>query len=143
MPEDRSAFNAPANHKVLASAEIPALENAVVNKTKKLEIAHRDDDNGWMTGMVKKHKITKRSGSTGKTYDAKTEFKLVYKDHMFSFLLRQEERDLDGEWVLYLKKQKTEENIVFDQFSHPHNINIILCFNSTQNGNTRLYPSCK
>ena len=58
MAEDRS------NHEVLALAEIPALDDTFVNKTKKLKITRRYDDNEWMTDMDKKHKITKRSEPT-------------------------------------------------------------------------------
>jgi hypothetical protein len=65
--DDRSVFELPGNPVLVDKANVPELYESFVMKVSELKVAHRDDDGGWMTGSNKKHKLTKRTDSTGKT----------------------------------------------------------------------------
>ena len=52
---------------------MPTLDEHFVQNTKKMKLAHREDGDGWMTGTIKKHKITERTDPTGKSKRAKIE----------------------------------------------------------------------
>ena len=72
---------------------MPELDEEFIKKTKKLKIAHRDDD--CMIGTVKKHKITKRTGPTGASKRAKIEFQFSNATQTAFFRLRTKDYDDD------------------------------------------------
>ena len=60
-----------------------------------------DDGDEWMTGTLKKHKITERTGPTGEMKKAKIEYQMVNSAVAAWFKLRMKEYGSKGEWVLF------------------------------------------
>jgi hypothetical protein len=85
---------------------VPELDEEFTKKAKKLKIAHRDDDDNWMLGAVKKHKITNRTGPTGDSKRAKIEYQLANATQAAFFRLRAKDYGPQGEWALFKKKKK-------------------------------------
>ena len=104
--DSRSTFEPPAGHELVAKADVPELDEKFPKKVKKLKIAHRDDDDDWMLGTVKKHKITNRTGPTGDSKRAKIEYQLANATQAAFFRLRAKDYGPQGEWALFKKKKK-------------------------------------
>ena len=66
-----------------------------------MKLAHRDDGDDWMTGTIKKHKITERTDPTGKSKRAKIEFQMLNATQTAWFRLRMSEYGPKGEWALF------------------------------------------
>jgi hypothetical protein len=43
---------------IFDKAHVPELDGSFVEKAQDLKEVHRDDDGGWLTGSIKKHKLT-------------------------------------------------------------------------------------
>jgi hypothetical protein len=99
-------FELPGNSVLVDKANVPELGESFVMKVSKLEVAHRNDDGGWMTGSIKKHKPTKRTDSAGKNYVAKIELQFTNPTQSANFRLLKEDYGPAEEWVLFQAKPK-------------------------------------
>ena len=84
--------------------DVPELDEEFTKKARKLEIAHRDDDDDRMIGTVKKHNITKRTGPTGASKRAKIEFQFSNATQAAFFRLRTKDYGPQGEWARFKAK---------------------------------------
>ena len=86
--ESRSTFAPPSGHELVELKDVPELDEEFTMNVKKPKIAHRDDDDDWMLGTVKKHKIMTRTGPTGASKRARIEFQFANATQTAFFRLR-------------------------------------------------------
>lgn len=97
----------PADTELVAKGDVPTLDANFVQNTKKMKLAHRDDGDDWMTGTIKKHKTTERTGPTGQSKRAKIEFQMLNATQTAWFRLRMSEYGPKGEWALFKAVRET------------------------------------
>ena len=102
--ESRSTFAPPSGHELVELKDVPELDEEFTMNVKKPKIAHRDDDDDWMLGTVKKHKIMTRTGPTGASKRARIEFQFANATQTAFFRLRTKDYGPQGEWALFKAK---------------------------------------
>ena len=98
-------FEPPTDKVIVPLPDVPALDETFVKQCKNFKFMHRDDDDEWMLGSVKKHKSTARTDANGNPKRAKIEFQFKNATQKAYFRLRMSEYGSDGQWALLKDKE--------------------------------------
>ena len=106
----RKLFEPPSGMEIVDKELVPSLEDkAFVKQCDKLKLAHRDDDDEWIIGAVKKRRVVNRGDADGSSKRAKVEVKFANASKEAWFRLHLKEYGAGGEWALLQAKKKKKK----------------------------------